>query len=307
MTTTLPILSGSSGLNTKVDPARLKYDPESGISDLAEAINVFIDDTGRIRRRRGQTATAITDAAHSLFASGDDCLFVSDGDLCRLTAGFASSLVRSNVGDARMYYVEVNDETFYANGITNGVYSNGTSQAWAASEYIGPTTQRVLNAPPVGTHLAYHAGRILIAQDNVVWMTRPFDFYHVDALRGFVMFPSKVLMIRSVMDGFWVGTRRHVHWVSGTNPDEFSQQVKASYAVVEGTDVEVEAELVDGASEPLSTQQGPAAIVTTTKGICYLGQGGRLVNLTRDRLDLPTTITGSAVFKDGEYISCLHP
>lgn len=302
----LTILRGSSGLKTKVDSARLSYDPETGVADLAEAINVFIDDTGRVRRRKGQTATAQTDAAHSLFASGGDCLFVSGGDLYRLFSDFSRSLVRESVGDARMSYVEVNGEVFYANGLTNGIYSGGASSTWQA-DHIGPTTTKVLSKPPIGSHLAYHAGRILIAQKNVVWMTRPFDFYHVDMVRGFVMFPADVLMIRSVADGFWVGTRQHIHWIGGTNQDELSQVVKASYPVVEYTDVEVEAELVEGVSQPLAPQQGPAAMVATTKGICYLGQGGRLVNLTRDDIDLPVTTTGSAVFKDGEYIACLHP
>lgn len=303
----LPLFRSSSGLRTKVDPVRLTYDPENGVTDLAEAINVFIDDSGRIRRRKGLTSTSVTSAAHSLYASGDDCLFVSAGSLYRLHKDFSTALLQAGVGNARMAYVEVNDEIFYANGITNGVYAGGAVSSWRASSYVGPDTTKVLQAPPIGTHLAYHAGRILIAQQNVVWMTRPFDFYHVDMVRGFLLFPAKVLMIRSVMDGFWVGTRKHIHWISGTSVENFTDTIRASYSVVEWTDVEVEAELVADVSEPLQRQQGPAVMVTTTKGVCYLGQGGRFVNLTRDEIDLPTTTTGSAVFKDGEYIACLHP
>jgi len=44
------MLASVTGLNTKVDPVRLEYDPKTGVEELSVAYNVDIDDTGRVGR-----------------------------------------------------------------------------------------------------------------------------------------------------------------------------------------------------------------------------------------------------------------
>jgi len=49
----ITVFSGATGINNIVDPVRLKFDPDTGIGELAEAVNVVIDQTGRISRKHG--------------------------------------------------------------------------------------------------------------------------------------------------------------------------------------------------------------------------------------------------------------
>ena len=301
MSQLVTVLKGSTGLNTKVDPVRLQYDSKAGVAELAEAVNVCIDDTGRIRRRKGTTATNQTSATHSLFVGDTGGYFVSAGDLYKMNGDFLSTLIKAGVGNTRMSYAEYAGRLFFANGVTNGAVSGNTASAWQAS-YVGPETTKNLVPPPVGSHLAVFNASILIARDTAVWMTRNFDPYHVDATRGVFPFSNTVLMVRPVDDGFYVGTTAAIYFIAQTGPSDYQLQKKANYPPVEWTDVEVDASLVAKVN-----QTGQAGMCVTTQGICYLGHGGAFANMTQDKIDLPSTTTGSAVFHDGEYIACLHP
>ena len=66
----LLLFSGSTGLNTEIDPVRHKYDAEKGISELAVARNVDFDYTGRVGNRKGWRYTTVTGNCHSLWSDG---------------------------------------------------------------------------------------------------------------------------------------------------------------------------------------------------------------------------------------------
>ena len=66
------IFSGTTGLNTVVDPVRLPYDSNAGVSDLGVAVNIKIDDSGRPGRVDGFVSLE-SGGFHSLFCDGGDC------------------------------------------------------------------------------------------------------------------------------------------------------------------------------------------------------------------------------------------
>ena len=73
----LPLLNGTTGLNNRVDPLRVKYSAESGVSDLVTGINITIDQTGMPHSRDGKTVIS-NGNFHSVFCDGGDC-FTGEG------------------------------------------------------------------------------------------------------------------------------------------------------------------------------------------------------------------------------------
>ena len=125
------ILSGGTGLNTVVDPIRLPFDRETGISDLAVAVNVTVDETGFISRRDGFLKVRDEDS-HSLFCDGGDCLFISGDTLYRLLPDYSVETVRTGLSQGnRMAYTQVNDDIYYSNGVESGIVRlGGVHEDW---------------------------------------------------------------------------------------------------------------------------------------------------------------------------------
>ena len=72
----IPFYRRTSGLNNATEPSRLSCDPETGTIELAAAVNVNIDSTGRFSRRQGYEQLIGLAGAHSLWAREDQCFFV---------------------------------------------------------------------------------------------------------------------------------------------------------------------------------------------------------------------------------------
>ena len=60
-----PVFTTTSGLNNKVDPTRISD------TDLAVALNVDLDDSGRISRRKNFTTTGCVLDAKGLYSNGN--------------------------------------------------------------------------------------------------------------------------------------------------------------------------------------------------------------------------------------------
>ena len=73
------VFRGVSGLNNKIDPLRHRYSTETGIGELAEAVNCDIDDSGMISRRSGQTEIS-AGTFLTAYCNKGDCFVVMDRD-----------------------------------------------------------------------------------------------------------------------------------------------------------------------------------------------------------------------------------
>jgi hypothetical protein len=97
--------------------------------DLADAVNVDIDDSGRISRRGGQSLL-IPGPAHSLYADGSNCLFVQDGTMYRLDRNMVPTAVAMGLDDVPIAYVTVGNRVYHSNGLTSAVYEDGYVRSW---------------------------------------------------------------------------------------------------------------------------------------------------------------------------------
>jgi len=299
----LPLFKKTSGLKTIVDPSRIQYDPDLGLEFLAAAKNIDIDDSGRISRRRGFTSTLRVEAIRCLFSEGGITLAVSGSKLCLLKEDLSWTVLRSDLTPgARMGYVRVKDRVYYCNGHQKGYVENGENHDWVRGEYVGPATAKVFQDPPLGHLLEVGMGRLFIGSEDTLWWSRRFDYSSFDLARDFLFFEEGLRMVGAVDGGLFVSTDREIIFLQGDDAEDFRYISIANYPAVEGTMVRVDGSLVgDGSIE------GRVLLFATVEGICLAGSGGRFLNLTKDRIILPTARYGSGLIYKGRYICLLEP
>lgn len=307
MANPVTVFKASAGLNTQLDPNRLIFDAETGITELAVAYNVDHDYTGRVSRRKGFASTAITDSCHSLFCDGGDALFVTGTGLCLLFPDVSGYQTVATVTEgAAVSYAQVAGTIYYVNGFEKGYVAAGTNHAWTKGTYYGPTSDRTLSDPPIGTLIAAIDGRIYIAQGSVLFYSDPYSLNAFDLARGYFQFESDVTMVRKVTEGIFVGTASCVWFLRGTSPKNY-RLIKASRSpVYKGTDVLVElADLTP--KEFLQNRTGEAVMWTGPEGVTIGMPDGQVNFLTRDKIDELSAIKGGGAVINGRYVCTLAP
>lgn len=300
----ITVFQGSTGLNTKLDPTRVRFDPQSGISDLAVAYNIDHDASGRISRRKGYSCTTITEPCHSLWSAGDGgpCFFATGTSLCQLHTDFSYSVLAGMSPGARVRYARVQDRTYWLNGFEKGCIQNGANQAWVAGTYYGPSTKRVLRDPPVGHLLVRHLGRIWIGQGSVAWYSEPFSANQFDLTRSFVPFESRLRMLASAGRALFFSDETSTWVLVGQVPGEMELLQVADYPAIEGTEA-----LLDMRRLGAGEQMGVGAIWTSARGVCVGFPSGQMVNLTERKFDLPMAAAGAGGIVGDRYIGLLQP
>lgn len=298
------VLSSCMGLNNKIDPTRIGFDPESGISELAVAVNIDIDSSGRVSRRKGYDRV-VSGSSHSLFPFGNVCFVVLDGSLSILYPDYSYKAL-IEVDEGRMSYCAVGTRVYFANTYEKGYIENEVVYSWEKGNYVGPDTTKELYDPPIGKLLTVWNGRMFIALKEVLWYSEIFN-YHAYALgENYVLFQSELRMVRAVRDGLFISTEEETYFLNGSTPKSFSQLKVADYPAVEGTDILVEGSKL-GLEEPgRRLFDGKVAMWASPKGICVGRQDGLFENLTERKLVLPNAREGAGVCIDDRYVSVIE-
>lgn len=304
MGSSINIFKGSTGINTKVDPVRLRFNPETGVSDLAACINCDVDDTGRIERRMGYVATSRAESWHSIFGCGNHGIGVTGDALCVIEHDLSHIPIRNVIPGARMsYYEEFDGEkdiVYYTNGFENGRIWDKDSHTWPLEEYVGAPTRKKFYAAPVGHLLEVRNSRMFIAQNNILWYSEVGSYGLWRMAASYFAFPSKIRMVRAVTSGLWISDSDSIYWLGGEivpTAMEMPVQVQmANYPAIEGTETKTRGSLV-GEGIP-----GIVVVVATTEGVCIGTGDGQLINTTERKLDMPNGLTGSGFCRDGKYI-----
>ena len=303
MAKTVPLLRGSSGLNTVDDPVRIKHKSKSGISDLAVAVNVTISPSKRINRRKGKTLKMSLDS-HSLFCDGGECVFVHDSKLYLLEANFSYRLLRSLSSDSQMAYTQVGGRIYFTNNQDFGYVEDGTACTWAkTTDYVGPVTQKIFTGPFAGNHLGYHGGRVYISTDNILWHSEfaAHDWY--DMARNFIPFDSHIRMLKSVANGFFVSTSSAIYFLEGLVPEDFTQKKLTSYPALEWSDA---INYIDGTDIPEFEIEGLCALWATQEGAMLGTPMGNAINLNKKKVIYPHGTKGSSLLRGLNFIHTIE-
>lgn len=298
------LFKGATGLNTVVDPVRLPFDPETGVSDLAVAVNVVVDQSGRVSRRDGHAVVYGIGQAHSLFCDGGDCLFVAGDTLCRLLPDYSVAVVRSGmvVGQG-VDYAQVNADIYYTNGTQFGIVrAEGIHEDWIASPYVGPKSNHVFSGPIQGEHIAFFGGRIYLSQGAAIVYSEPFAWSWFDLSRNFVMLDSRVRMMKPVANGMFLSSDKATYFLKGLNPDEQELLQVAPYP---GYEWSAAIDLVDGMEAGMQ-EPGLCALWSSPVGACLGTPTGLLINLTRDKIHYPSFGSrGAGLLRGYEFIQTI--
>lgn len=294
----IPVFRGSSGLNTKVDPVRVRYDSETGVSDLTKAVNITHDDSGRPQRRPGQTLLQLG-SYHSLFCDQYDCFVGSGKNLYKVNTDWSLTGVRGNLYGSRISFCQVGPETYYANGFENGVIIEGKSYDWPIHQYEGPETTRQFTGAPIGVRVGFFINRWFVVVGNTIYFSEPWASGLFDAHRNHLVFTSNVRMVKPVEKGIYVSDEKNIWFFKGQEPSEFTQELVASYPALEWSEA---IDLIKGTEIGLE-QPGLCALWGTTKGAMLGTADGQVINLTDKKVAYPVLGSrGASLLRDKHFI-----
>lgn len=148
------------------------------------------------------------------------------------------------------------------------------------AELILPCRTLGLHTFPIGTITAFWRQRVLVAQGNVLWASRPGAPHLADLRKDFKQFSGAITAIQPVDDGVYVGTTDDLIWLGGTDWDGLGYRATKRGAVVLGSGVAAPGDQVrlgDG------TGGGPAMVCIAGGEIVAGFGGGQTSSLTGKR------------------------
>ncbi|MCE5199074.1 hypothetical protein LLG39_08865 [bacterium] len=303
---TRPIFKAARGLNNAIEAHRLTYDSETGACDLAEAVNVIIDDSGSVSRRKG-VQNHFEDPAHSLWSHGDYCFFVSNGRLMRYIKNGSIVTVHPSVGDIPMFFEWFQSHVWANNGLFRAILKDLTISSWDFLFQAEAGDTRTMGLPDSFTRIAAHAGRMFAVSGNLLYESEPGNARAFSLSDLPLVFESDIIDMISVgqtgksQRGLFVSTREAVHFLSGTSRANFIKQEVLSEPVAPGTMTRC----------PLSEISSNGADGTGAMWVCHSGvfQGlpdGSVKNTTTGRLVLSKPVSGAAAILPGQYFFSLE-
>lgn len=279
------------GINNVVDPVAI----DGATPYLAEAVNVDIDDTGRVSRVKGYLATDRTEASRSIFSNGTTCLFVSGTTLYRLEQNYSrTALLASLTPGAIMAYLPIGDVIYFSNGRQSGMYANGVVSGWSDTAYVGPTTTKRFSSPPAGGHLEVFNGQVYIASGNTVYFTERYAYSRVNMAANFLPFEGQVGMVKAVQSGIYFGTDKGTYFAQGTNAGNLVLHTIDRDRMLEHSAVKI-----DGSELKL---QGSAVFWASSAGIMLGGEGGEVRRISEHRISFPSCERAFGLWVNGRYV-----
>lgn len=298
-----PIFIAARGLNNAIEPHRLTY-AEDGSCDLAESVNVIIDDSGSIMRRFG-IIEKYGSPAHSLWSKNEYCFFVSAGNLMRYLTSGSTVQVLAGVGDATMYYTWFQGRVWASNRTSKIILKDMTVSSWdAVTPQISGDT-RVLGMPSSFGPIAAHAGRIFVADGNLLYESEPGNARAFSMSELPLVFDSEIIGLLSVgtveSAGLFVFTKYSVVFLAGHSREDFIMREVLNEPAVPGTICQCPMSEI---SEKTSSGQGGYWVCQT--GVYQGYPDGSVRNVTNGRLKLDSAISGAAAVLPGQFFFSLE-
>lgn len=269
-----------TGIRNAIERSRLRP------SDLWQATDVDIDDTGILSRRAGFGAAVIAQGLHSCqsFQSNTLTLGVCGTDLVIVNPDRSLEVVRAGLtAGLRMSYAEVNDEVHYTNGQVIGFVKNRADGTF-------PSISKLYGSRmPAGHMIAHYNGRLYVARGGYVAISEAYDFGRTSPRKDWLWFPGYVTLMAPVVDGMYVAYGKTA-FLAGAGPKAFVHRPIADYDAVPHTAISLNAELIAG-EQPMT---GSVVWWQSVQGQCLGMAGGQMINLALSReYDAPTGIEGA--------------
>ena len=298
----LPLIKAVAGLNNRVDPTRIAYNADAGVSELAEAVNISIDNTGRPQRRLGWNSL-LAGEFHSLWSNKLVAFLVQEtpswGSIMQLSpdAQSVTGILSGLTKNKRMSFVDILGRIYYSNGLQKGIIVDGVTQEWVTETYHDEDSTRQFISVPNGHILERHINRIVVAKDNAIYLSEP-DHYGLFDYVSTWGFPSEITMVVSVETGLFVSDLQATYFLQGNSPHDFRQSTAYRLPAHRYS---VYTELVDLADLGLSETTRYGALWSCSDGIMIGLPDGSVVPLNKERLIYPDGYTKAATMLCGYH------
>jgi hypothetical protein len=232
----------------------------------------------------GEYQVAVTHCAPSGEESGTEIAelvtVAGDGSGSIVLTGFAPA--SDGAPTANIYASSADGEQLYKVGET--LTGSLQYQITAVDNQQGRQLDtQFADTPPVGTALAYHNGRIYIADGSTVWCTLPLRYGLVDQAVGMLMFPADVTVMAAVADGLYICADK-TYWLTDIDTDQFQQRAVLPYGAVTGTVIDI----------PLSDNVAWFSV----QGIIVAGLSGQVASVQEDKSAVGDFQSGAMLFRN---------
>lgn len=171
-----------------------------------------------------------------------------------------------------VYFAPYGDTMFLAGSTSTDTYLHGGGPLGA--QFVGSG----LSQPPVGRLLTVWNSRVLIADGNVLWATRPMQPEQIDLTQDFIQMPTPITALYGTGDGLFVGTEDGMFYLSGIVFREMKAQSIASGFVTLGSTVEIPLSYLNEKLRPPNILQG--ALCSIDGAIHLVHGAGQITGLT---------------------------
>lgn len=137
-----------------------------------------------------------------------------------------------------VYLSSHNDSACYQAATTTG-----TTAAFSGPNenlQLACKTDNCYPAPP-GILTAFWRGRMLTVVDNLLLASRPWQYELFDLARDFKHMDATITLVQPVDNGIWIGTRKELAFLEGTNFEALSFHQRVEGPVALGSGVQVDA------------------------------------------------------------------
>lgn len=138
-------LRALNGVRNDISPERYST------NDLVEAINVDIDETGKVYRRLS-TQLLTAGAMHSLHSFTNTAIVVNGQNLCSVTSAGALTTLATGIAD-RLGVCEINGDVYWTDTAQTGVIEAGLNHRWGVEPPLQPGVTAGVGDMLAGTYL----------------------------------------------------------------------------------------------------------------------------------------------------------
>jgi hypothetical protein len=300
------------GMNNVDDPAEVGRPADSRALVFTEGVLMVNVDPGPVTTLRPGYSVALPGAHHSGWSdpyngTPAEAYFVTGTLLNRLNSDGTVTAVKFDlIPDIPVAFCQVNEAVAYSNGIQFGVIEDGADTA-----PFFPTDQ-FKERMVAGKMMEWFNGRLYALVDNPPGVVGcalicsdsldvPGGIESMDTRQNVVdVFEGAGAMLQRVDDGLFVGTDLETFFLGMSdavlNGGLQTQVSVAPYGVIPGTCRPIKGELLG--------KSGNCCLWYSQRGVCLGTTGGGFINITQDKVSIPTGERGTALIweKNGKVM-----
>ena len=299
-----------TGINNVDDPVSLIDRSRGNMTiPLVVATNIDIHKDQHLSRCDGYTKV-ISGIYTSVWSNDFLILGINNGNLVQIKGDYTITILMSGVGDYKMVYETVYDDTgmrvYFTNGMIIGKIKNGVASL------LGATTQEFKSVLPPGDMLKYFSGRLYLIKDKTIYVSDVLNREVYDRRWGFKQIETTITMFEGLTEGIYVSDSEGVFWMKKIDEmPEVAATSSFAFSLIDNTPaIPGTAIKLNNIISPSGARHRQAVLWTSKNGLCLGGDNGMYERVLDGVYNIPVHYQkGASVFRESgdlnQYISIL--